>query len=143
MKPIVRWASEAIVIYAVTFWPVARLVNEYPIQLWELAIPPLFILLFIIAAWPSLTRLLGTRDSFGNLLLATFFSALGASLASASGMALLFGAFTSDPGEIGGAALFIMSFTSALFSCLALPPALILPRLLDPMLHLRAFHSPL
>ena len=99
MKPIVRWASEAIVIYAVTFWPVARLANEYPIQLWKLAIPPIFLLLVVIVAWPSLTHLLGTRDSFGNLLLATFFSALGASLASAFGMALLFGAFTSDPAK--------------------------------------------
>jgi hypothetical protein len=142
MKPTARWASEALVIYAVTFWPVARLVNENPIQLWELAIPPMFMLLVVIIAWPSLTSLLGTRDSFGNLLLATFFSALGASLVSAFCMALLFGAFTSDPGEIGGAVLLIISFTSALFSCLALPPAFILPRLLDPMLHLRVFRSP-
>lgn len=50
MKPIVRWASEAIVIYSVTFWPVAQLVNEYPIQLWKFAIPPIFILLVVIVA---------------------------------------------------------------------------------------------
>ncbi len=142
MKPTARWAIEAIVIYGVTFWPVASLVNEYPIKLWELAILPMFMLLVVIIMWPGLTNLLGTKDSFGNLLLATFFSALGASLASAFCIALLVGAFTSDPGELGGAVLAIMSFTSALFSCLALPPAFILPRLLDPLLHLRVFRSP-
>jgi hypothetical protein len=142
MKLTARWTCEAIVIYAATFWPVARLANEYPIRIWGLAIPPMFMLLVVILAWPSLTHLLHTRDSFGNLLFATFFSALGGSLASAFCMALLLGAFTSDPGENGGAVLLIMSFTSALFSCLALPPAFILPRVLDPMLRLRVFHSP-
>jgi hypothetical protein len=109
--------------------------------MWELAIPPIFVLLIVVLVWPKLIRFLGAKDSLGVLLLFTFFSALVSTIASSLFWAFLAGGFRSDLGEHGGAILLIMVFMSSLFSCLALPLALIFPRLLDPVLRLGIFCS--
>ncbi len=141
MNHTVRWACESTILYAVLFWPVASLVNDNPGRIWDLAIPSLVFMLLVIGVWRRLIYWFNATDSFGNLFLAMFLSMVVISITTGLFWILITGALTSDLGEIGGAILLLAIFSSTLFSSLALLPAFILPRLLDPGLPLRLFSS--
>lgn len=136
-----RWGAEASAVFVAVTLVASLMIHERPWELAELALPPALVLAGTIALWPSIARSSGGGDSWGMLLLTTLFIGPIALLASCAYLVLRTGAWSEDPGEHGGALLFMLAFTSAVPSFIGLPAALLLPRVLDPVLWPRRLKS--